>query len=115
MVESTPEGLRDRYTARLTADLDALRAASDQTVASRATVELDQSSVGRLSRMDALQQQAMAAAQEARRGARIRATAAALDRLTGEDFGWCTVCGEFIGLARLDLDPTIMRCLDCAH
>ena len=75
---------------------------------------LDQSSVGRLSRMDAMQQQAMAAAQEARRHGRIRALEAAIRRLEDGAFGWCEDCGEFIGERRLDLDPTLVRCRDCA-
>ena len=64
--------------------------------------------------MDALQQQAMAAAQDARRFARIQALEAAVRRFDSDDFGWCDACGEFIGEKRLDFDPTIMRCRECA-
>ncbi|MDT8855090.1 TraR/DksA C4-type zinc finger protein [Paracoccaceae bacterium Fryx2] len=64
--------------------------------------------------MDAMQQQVMAAAMDARRGARIRALEAALIRIEGDDFGWCDACGDFIGEKRLELDPTLMRCRDCA-
>jgi DnaK suppressor protein len=91
-----------------------LRAESERTRADRSPVLLDQQSVGRLSRMDALQQQAMASAQDARRKARLRAIKAALARLEAGDFGWCEDCGEFIGTKRLDLDPTLMRCVSCA-
>ncbi len=91
-----------------------MRKASGETAEHRKPVELDQQSVGRLSRMDAMQQQAMAAAQEARRHARIRALEAALRRLDRDEFGWCDACGEFIGEKRLDLDPTTVRCRDCA-
>lgn len=110
-----PADLRARYAARLTAERDEIAAASRQTEARRKPVELDQQSVGRLSRMDAMQQQAMAAAQEARRHARARAIAAALRRLGGAEFGWCEECGDFIGLDRLDIDPTLLRCRDCAR
>lgn len=91
-----------------------MRAASGATAEHRKPVELDQQSVGRLSRMDAMQQQAMAAAVDARRGGRIRALEAALQRIEGDEFGWCSVCGEFIGDKRLELDPTILRCRACA-
>ena len=114
MSEPTDEDLRARYRARLSADLDALRTASDETGADRRPVELDQSSVGRLSRMDAMQQQAMAAAQDARRHRRMREIAAALDRIETGEFGYCAACGGFIGLARLDLDPALRRCIGCA-
>lgn len=114
MSEPSPEDLRARYGGRLRAEAAELRAASGATRTDRAPVELDQQSVGRLSRMDAMQRQAMAQAQEARRARRRRALEAALDRLAGEEFGWCAACGEFIGLARLDLDPTLTRCRDCA-
>ena len=109
----TPDELRARFLPRLLAELDSLRRASGATTEDRQPVELDQQSVGRLSRMDALQQQAMASAVEARRRARIRALEAALRRLEGEDFGWCDVCGEFIGEKRLELDPTTTRCRGC--
>ena len=53
----------------------------------RRTVELDQQSVGRLSRMDALQVQAMAKAVEARRQGRLRRIEASLRRLADGDYG----------------------------
>lgn len=64
--------------------------------------------------MDAMQQQAMAAAQDSRRHGRVRAVEAAIKRLDTGEFGWCHSCGDFIGQKRLELDPTIMRCRDCA-
>jgi len=107
--------LRARYQPLLTAEAAALRDASTASSADRKPVTLDQQSVGRLSRMDAMQQQAMAAAQQARRDGRLRAIDAALARLTVGGFGWCDDCGEFIGFKRLDLDPTAMRCILCAR
>lgn len=115
MTEPSPEQLRSRYLARLQEELNALRHASEAAAEQRRPVELDQQSVGRLSRMDAMQQQAMAAAVEGRRAARLRALEAALHRINGDDFGWCDACGDFIGEKRLDLDPTLMRCRNCAR
>lgn len=89
MGEPAPEQLRFQFLPRLREELDSLRRASGATAEHRKPVELDQQSVGRLSRMDAMQQQAMATALEGRRNGRIRALEAALQRLEGEDFGWC--------------------------
>lgn len=113
--EPSPEECRERYADRIKAELTAIEQAADETAEDRKPVLLDQQSVGRLSRMDALQGQAMAKAMQGRRDGRGVALRAALDRLAGEDFGWCEDCGEFIGLKRLDLDPTLQRCVDCAR
>ena len=81
----------------------------------RQPVELDQQSVGRLSRMDAMQVQAMAQAVEARRRGRLQAIEAALQRLDSGDFGYCVECGDEISPKRLDIDPTTTRCIDCGR
>ncbi|MEX0970471.1 MAG: TraR/DksA C4-type zinc finger protein [Paracoccaceae bacterium] len=114
MDEPTQKDLEALFLPRLEEELRALREASVQTAANRKPVELDQQSVGRLSRMDAIQQQAMAFAQEARRNGRGRALEAAIARIATPEFGWCDNCGDFIGMGRLELDPTVTRCRDCA-
>lgn len=114
MADPTPEELKATFLSRLENELRDLREASVHTAADRRPVELDQQSVGRLSRMDAMQQQAMAAAQETRRHGRIKGLEAAIRRIEAGEFGFCNDCGDFIGLPRLELDPTIMRCRDCA-
>jgi len=114
MADPDDSALRARYLPRLMAEGEALDAQSQASATDRQPVALDQQSVGRLSRMDALQQHAMAAAQETRRAGRHRAIAAALARLEAGDFGYCDDCGDFIGTKRLDLDPTLMRCVSCA-
>ena len=103
-----------RFRARLLAERAALADATDATAGDRDPVALDQQSVGRLSRMDAMQQQAMARAQQGRRAARLRAIDAALARLDDGDFGWCDACGDAIGDKRLELDPVVTRCICCA-
>ncbi len=80
----------------------------------QAVVQLDQQSVGRLSRMDALQNQAMAKAQQARRDAEARGLRAALTRIDEGEFGYCEDCGEDIAPKRLELNPTVTRCIGCA-
>ncbi|WP_311197280.1 TraR/DksA family transcriptional regulator [Aliiroseovarius crassostreae] len=77
-------------------------------------MELDQPAVGRLSRRDALQNQAMAQAQAAQRHAQRQRIHAALERIEDGAFGFCEDCGEDIPNGRLELDPCVTRCVSCA-
>jgi DnaK suppressor protein len=81
----------------------------------RQPVELDQTAVGRLSRMDALQGQAMALEQARRREIEIKRINLALKRIEGGYFGYCLSCDEEIEKKRLELDPTIPTCISCAE
>ena len=113
--ETVTDEARDlQWRAMLAAELAALDTSDTLGSDDRRTVELDQQSVGRLSRMDALQRQAMADAQAARRATRRRRIRAALSRLDAGEFGYCEDCGERIPDARLALDPTAPLCVDCA-
>ena len=78
------------------------------------TVELDQTRSGRLSRMDALQAQAMAQAGQRRAGEEIKRIRAALGRMERGEYGECSACGEPIAPARLAADPAAPLCLRCA-
>ena len=98
----------------LLARRDALLQSRKETEADRRPVELDQASVGRLSRMDALQMQAMADASERRRGLELQRIDAALARLENGSFGDCVKCGNEIAHKRLQLDPSTAYCIDCA-
>ena len=80
----------------------------------RDTVALDQQSVGRLSRMDAMQQQAMAEAQERTRQLDLQRIEQALRRIRDEDYGYCIHCDEEIPDARLAIDPMAECCVNCA-
>jgi len=93
--------------------LDALVVEDAAGLGGQKTVVLDQQAVGRLSRMDALQNQAMAQAQARRRGAERLHILTALERLAEGEYGFCTDCGEEIAQARLAADPSIPKCLDC--
>jgi DnaK suppressor protein len=103
------------YKARLEAELEELTAASAATSAERDPVELDQQSVGRLSRMDAMQVQEMAKETERRRQVRLQAVNAALKRIAAGDYGFCAICEEDISEKRLGLDPAVATCIDCAR
>jgi len=92
-----------------------LEATAASSAESRKPVELDQQSVGRLSRMDALQVQAMANETERRRQSEIKRIDAALERIDEDEYGWCIACGEEIAKKRLELDPAASQCIDCAQ
>ena len=79
------------------------------------TVHLDQQSVGRLSRMDALQSQALAQAGKVRADHQLRLIEAALLRIDNDEYGDCRECGEPINPKRLEVDPTNLYCIHCAR
>ena len=106
---------REAFRARLEAMAAELAAAEAGTEADRRPVELDQQSVGRLARMDAMQVQAMASAQSRRRAAELKRIRAALARFEEDEFGHCRECGEEIALRRLELDPATPFCVACAR
>jgi len=104
----------DEIRKLLVAELADLEALSETSSEARETVVLDQQSVGRLSRMDAMQGQAMAKAAEQRRRARVSMIKAALQRLDDGEYGECEECGEPIPAGRLAIDPTVTACVACA-
>lgn len=107
-------------------DLDAFRALlverqlelqelSRISAQARSAVELDQASVGRVSRIDAIQQQSMALANERSRGHELERIKAAMARLDDGEYGYCIACGEDIPEKRLRFDPSIATCVACAR
>ncbi len=101
--------------ARLLARREEVRHLAETAADSRRPVELDQSRVGRLSRMDALQVQAMAVETERRRQVELTRIEAALARLKAGDYGFWLGCGEEVEAKRLELDPTMTLCIGCAQ
>jgi DnaK suppressor protein len=112
-------------TDRKDIDIKALKAAllkhrrelvEDEQISaeSRQTVEADQGRFGRLSRMEALQDQAMAVETERRRVLELQRIEAALERIKEGDYGYCTACGEEIAAKRLEFDPATPTCINCA-
>ncbi len=102
------------YKSLLETRLSELQSQDETNADSRDTVILDQTSVGRLSRMDAMQQQAMAKATRQNRATEIQAIKNALLRLEEGEYGYCEDCGEDIPAKRLQLTPTAVRCVNCA-
>ncbi len=107
----------DKKTAkkRLLALKSELEYLSEQAKDSRKPITLDQQSVGRLSRMDSLQIQAMDKAAETARRKQIVRINAALVRTENDDFEYCATCDESIAKKRLALDPATPLCINCAR
>lgn len=101
---------RKRLQSRRT-DLEEISKLSEEA---RATVELDQQAVGRLSRMDSMQQQAMAEAQERQRQRDLLRIEMAERRIKDGDYGYCAECDTEIPDGRLAIDPMAERCVNCA-
>ncbi len=93
----------------------ALLAAHKNQRRESAPKKLDQSRVGRLSRMDAMQQQAMSKAAEDRIKIELQRIKAALERLDSGEYGYCVLCDEEIAPKRLEFDPSLPTCIECAQ
>jgi len=107
-------GLAD-FRHRIETLLAELQGDDSRGQSGQATVALDQQAIGRLSRMDALQNQAMAKAGHTRRQAQRTRLKAAPARMDEGAFGDCEDCGDGIALGRLKLDPAATRCISCAN
>ncbi len=97
--------------ARRKAELEEMSKLSEEA---RSTVTLDQQAVGRLSRMDSMQQQAMAEAQERLRQRDLMRIEMAERRINNDDYGYCTECDAEIPDGRLEIDPMAEKCVGCA-
>ncbi len=76
-------------------------------------VELDQCTVGRLSRIDSIQMQQMAKANREQHQMRLKQITQALRRIDDDDYGYCRRCEEPIGYPRLKARPESPFCLSC--
>lgn len=104
-----------RFRDRLLQDKQSLLEMSQTSEDAAETVELDQTRQGRLSRMDALQGQAMSIAALNRRKEELKKIDQALERIENDDYGYCQECGEEIAEKRLQFKPTVTRCIHCAE
>jgi len=78
-------------------------------------VELDQTAVGRLSRMDSLQNQALSSNLQDRERARLAAIVTALKRIEDGSYGRCDSCDDAIDYGRLLVFPEAVTCVACAE
>jgi DnaK suppressor protein len=114
---SVADELTKEQTEQLGAKLDELKAQLerqlDQVANAAKPVALDQAAVGRLSRMDAMQHQAVAKANQAQARTRLQQCQSALSALARGEYGYCRRCEEPIGYARLSARPEAPFCLSC--
>lgn len=111
MDEEKIEQIRQKLL-RLRSELQELEETLKET---SGPVELDQTRVGRLSRMDAMQAQQMALESARRRRHQLLEIEAALRRIDSAEYGYCIVCGEEIDVRRLSVDPTNTHCIECVE
>jgi len=108
--------LTSEQIAELRADLVVLKgeleALLDTTDAGVRPVDLDEP-IGRLSRMDAIQQQKMAQANRQRNTQRLQMVIAALAADPEDEYGWCKRCDEPVGYGRLKSRPETPFCVGC--
>ncbi len=101
--------LNTSQIAELTTSLEQLKTELKNQVelaqSATSTVVLDQSKVGRLSRVDALQQQHMADSTSQQAKKRLKLVQKALNKMPSEDYGYCELCDELIAFARLQATP----------
>lgn len=112
---SPSDARRVALRERLLAQREVLESVAESSRDAGGVVELDQARQGRLSRMDALQQQAVAQASEGRRLAQLKRIQAALARMERDEYGDCARCGEAIAVKRLEADPAATLCIHCAN
>lgn len=75
--------------------------------------DLDQSAVGRLSRIEALQNQGMTQNIQERERVQLEQVLKALERLEAGTFGFCTDCRGPIRFERLLVFPETLNCTAC--
>ena len=103
------------FRQRLHDELRQIAETVAQAKSAASIVELDQSSVGRVSRIDALQQQALAQSMQERLHTRQRQIEAAMARIDNGIFGLCCACDADMEPDRLNADPATVCCMDCAE
>jgi DnaK suppressor protein len=108
-------GKLDYFRQRLIRRREELQTLSKTGAQDAKPVELDQQRVGRLSRMDAMQVQAMSSETERRRGIELSRIESALERIDSGDFGYCVKCDEDISEKRMEIDPSAPLCVECAN
>lgn len=101
--------------ARLLREREELEAPEASSREARRPLALDPQREGRLSRMAAVEQQAMLHAAQRRREMRRARIDAALARLDAGEYGACPRCGEAIEPRRLAHDPAAPLCGTCAR
>lgn len=92
---------------------ESLQSQLDHSNEATATVTLDQTLVGRVSRMDAMQQQSVALSTREVTTLKMKRVAVALRAIESGDYGFCRRCDEPIGHSRLQAQPEAALCIVC--
>ena len=108
------QAVLDRCRQRLLEQREELESLVAASTSASDPVALDQTSVGRLSRMDAIQMQQMALEAKSRRKAQLANIRIALQLMASGDYGFCERCGDEIDIRRLEFDPSSLFCVSCA-
>jgi DnaK suppressor protein len=103
----------EELEAELNRQLKKLQRSMRTTSRAMKPVELDQSSVGRLSRIDNLQTQGLTAGLQAREQAKLGQITEAMRRLEEGTYGVCVVCRSPIPCERLLVFPEAPNCVSC--
>lgn len=112
MDQLNPSQLQELHSLLLETRVKLEQQLQDGAAATDAVV-LDQTTVGRVSRVDAMQQQSMAVSTRANAQASLRKVIAALRRIDEKDYGYCSNCDELIEFKRLRVQPQASHCLNC--
>lgn len=102
----------DKFRSLLEAQRESLL--ENPTDPESSDITLDQTRVGRVSRMDAIQAHEFSLEAQRRRETDLKRIEVALEKLNEGDYGWCDTCGEGIAAGRLEVDPAATLCIDCA-
>jgi DnaK suppressor protein len=105
----------NKFTALVAARKREINHIMEAGSGTRSAVELDQSRVGRLARMDAIQMQQMNLESERRWIRELAALDAVLERIECGKFGICNRCGDEIDPRRLEIDVCATLCIGCAN
>jgi DnaK suppressor protein len=106
---------RERVRVSISQRIAELRIVVESDSKGTDQIELDQTRVGRLARMDAVQHHAIAQAQGDRASKQLKLLELLLSKVDDEDFGECHYCGEDIPVGRLLIRPESLRCVACAE
>jgi DnaK suppressor protein len=103
----------EKYRNKLTKLRSEIEDYLTKSEGSAAAVEPDKA-LGRLSRMEAMQDQQMVLELRRRKKRQLLETGNALSRIEQGNFGSCIFCGKSISTDRLDAFPEVQTCVQCA-
>jgi len=109
----TPEQI-EALREQLDADLGRLERSMRATGEALEPVKLDQTAVGRLSRIDALRSQGLTRNLQERERVRLAQIQGAFRRMDSGKYGVCVDCGEAVPFGRLYVMPETPSCASCA-